>query len=156
MSSPSPDAKSVLNLINAKIKQLYSVIRRDRWNSLCEGLDSRTPNTKLCNLVKNIDRMQPQVEKTNTFSHPGRSLCSDNEAANMLGRHYQKETGRLSFNSEDKGITKSARAFIHKSHCNPSGFNSVFNKDFAMMDLEIAFQELNFNKSPGMDGIHGQ
>ncbi|GFQ91692.1 RNA-directed DNA polymerase from mobile element jockey [Trichonephila clavata] len=40
MSSPSPDAKSSLNLINAKIKQLYSVIRRDRWNSLCEGLDS--------------------------------------------------------------------------------------------------------------------
>ncbi|GFR03717.1 hypothetical protein TNCT_299381 [Trichonephila clavata] len=30
MSSPSPDA--ALNLINANIKQLYSVIRRERWN----------------------------------------------------------------------------------------------------------------------------
>ncbi|GFQ83843.1 RNA-directed DNA polymerase from mobile element jockey [Trichonephila clavata] len=120
MSSPFPDTKSALKLINAKIKQLYSVIRRDRWNSLCEGLDSHTPNTKLWNLVKNIDRMQPQVEKTNTFRHPGGSLCSDNEAANMLGRHYQKES-RLSFNSEDKGIAKSARDFIHKSRCNPNG-----------------------------------
>ncbi|GFQ75749.1 hypothetical protein TNCT_524061 [Trichonephila clavata] len=83
-----------LNLINAKIKQLYSVIRRDRWNSLCERLDSRTPNTKLWNLVKNIDGMQPQVEKTNTFSHPGGSLCSDNEAENFWGRHYQKERTR--------------------------------------------------------------
>ncbi|GFQ90563.1 hypothetical protein TNCT_501921 [Trichonephila clavata] len=25
-----------------------------------------------------------------------------------------------------------------------------------MIDLEISFQELDFNKSPGMDGTHGQ
>ncbi|PRD31345.1 UNVERIFIED_CONTAM: hypothetical protein NCL1_23778 [Trichonephila clavipes] len=66
-------------------------------------------------------------------------LCSDNEAANLL----------------DKLIAKSARDFIHKNHFCPSGHNTVFNKDFTMMDLEIAFQEMDFDKSPGMDGIYG-
>ncbi|GFQ79860.1 hypothetical protein TNCT_566901 [Trichonephila clavata] len=64
MSSSSPDAKSVLNMINAKIKRLYLVIRRESLNSLCESLGSRTPNTKLWKLVKNIHRVWPQVEKT--------------------------------------------------------------------------------------------
>ncbi|GFY21656.1 uncharacterized protein TNCV_1168011 [Trichonephila clavipes] len=82
-------------------------------------------------------------------------LCSDNEAANLLGRYYQKES-RLFFNSKDKLIAKSARDFIHKNHFCPSGHNTVFNKDFTMMDLEIAFQEMDFDKSPGMDGIYGQ
>ncbi|GFR29244.1 uncharacterized protein TNCT_617461 [Trichonephila clavata] len=155
MSSSSPDAKSVLNMINAKIKRLYLVIRRESLNSLCESLGSRTPNTKLWKLVKNIHRVWPQVEKTNTLSHSGGSLCCDNEAANLLGRHYQKES-RLSFNSKDKLIAKLARDFIHKSHCSPGERNSFFNKDFTMIDLESACQERDFKKFPGMDGIDGQ
>lgn len=75
-------------------------------------------------------------------------------AANVLDRHYQRESG-LSFKFEDKLIAKLARYFIHKIRCT-AGDNTVFNNVFTIGELQNAFSEMDFNKSPGLDGIHGQ
>ena len=64
----------------------------------------------------------------------------------MLGRHYQKES-RISFNSEDKIIAKSPRAFIQRCRCKNSD-NTGFNRNFTTGELEIAFCDMDFNKSP--------
>ena len=72
----------------------------------------------------------------------------------MLGRHYQKES-RLSINSEDKIIAKSARAFIQRCRCKNSD-DTVFNRDFSIEELDIAFSDMDFNKSLGLIGIYGQ
>ncbi|GFW82818.1 uncharacterized protein TNCV_3493881 [Trichonephila clavipes] len=85
-----------LNKINAKIKRLYAQIKRDKWNDLCSGLDSRTSNGKLWKLPKNISNERPQAEQCNTIlSEEGNLAVNDEQAADLLGLHYQKISRQL-------------------------------------------------------------
>ncbi|GFW44522.1 uncharacterized protein TNCV_4389811 [Trichonephila clavipes] len=102
-----------LNKINAKIKRLYAQIKRDKWNDLCSGLDSRTSNGKLWKLLKNISNEQPQAEKCNTIlSEDGNLAVNDEQAADLLGLHYQK-ISRLNFSIEDRNIKIRASRIVH-------------------------------------------
>ncbi|GFS75773.1 uncharacterized protein TNCV_3424871 [Trichonephila clavipes] len=102
-----------LNKINAKIKILYVQIKRDRWNDLCSGLDSRTSNGKLCKLLKNISNEQSQVEQCNTIlSEDGNLAVNNEQAADLLGLHYQK-ISRQNFSVEDRNIKITASRIVH-------------------------------------------
>ncbi|CAL1266850.1 unnamed protein product [Larinioides sclopetarius] len=99
--------------INAEIKRAYAQINRNRWNELCSHLDHRAPNGKLWNLVKNIGKGQPQVEKCNTVQDvDGRIPNSNSEAANILGVHYQK-ISTLGFSGDDSSVKRRASNIVH-------------------------------------------
>ena len=83
------------------------------------------------------DRKQTLDERSNTFKYPDGTLCSDREAAFILGRHYEKEN-RLTFNSEDKIITKSVRAFIQRYRWKTSNI-TAFNRAFTIEELAMLF-----------------
>ncbi|CAL1300065.1 unnamed protein product [Larinioides sclopetarius] len=105
-----------MNKINAKIKRLYAQDKQDKWNELCSGLDSRTSNGKLWKLVRNIGREQPQVEQCNTIqSEDGKMAENDEQAANLLGLHYQ-DISKLNFTVEDR-IVKRSKNFEICTNC---------------------------------------
>ncbi|GFV65980.1 uncharacterized protein TNCV_1303711 [Trichonephila clavipes] len=93
-----------LNKINAKIKRLYTQIKRDKWTDLCSDLDSRKSIGKLWKLLKNISNEQPQAEQCDTIlSEDGNLALADEQAAGLLGLHLQK-ISRRDFSVEDRNI----------------------------------------------------
>ncbi|UYV71858.1 hypothetical protein LAZ67_9000762 [Cordylochernes scorpioides] len=67
-----------------------NIYNMEKWKQTCENLNPRNPNSKLWNLAKQIDRVQPQTEKTNMIKNTdGTPATNDKIAANLLGNSYQ-------------------------------------------------------------------
>lgn len=146
--------RSELNKVNAEIKRKYTLLKRQKWNELCTALDSRTPDSKLWKLVKNIEKSQPQTESCNTILAPDGSIPrSRKEAADILGQHYSN-ISKLPFTALDKPIARRARNLAHQ-HRNKRAKNPLFSNLFSPQELELAIGNLNLSKSPGPDGIYG-
>ncbi|GFV30591.1 uncharacterized protein TNCV_4222421 [Trichonephila clavipes] len=145
-----------LNKINAKIKRLYAQIKRDKWNDLCSGLDSRTSNGKLWRLLKNISNEQPQTEQCNAIlSEDGNLAVNYEQAADLLGLYHQK-ISRMNFSVEDRNIKIRASRIIHGCRSDTHRGTSIFSRDFRVNELESAIGDSCVNKSPGPEGIYGQ
>ncbi|GFX03226.1 hypothetical protein TNCV_1701101 [Trichonephila clavipes] len=92
---------------------LKEMILRAEKKYIPRGLDSRTSNGKLWKLLKNISNEQPQAEKCNTIlSEDGNLAVNDEQAADLLGLHYQK-ISRLNFSIEDRNIKIRASRIVH-------------------------------------------
>ncbi|UYV81097.1 hypothetical protein LAZ67_19002787 [Cordylochernes scorpioides] len=76
---------------------------REKWKQTCENLIPRNPNTKLWNLAKQIDRVQPQTENTNMIKNTdGTPATNDKISANLLA--YALENTDLNKTSGADGI----------------------------------------------------
>ncbi|GFX79679.1 hypothetical protein TNCV_2745981 [Trichonephila clavipes] len=152
----SNHVRTELNKINATVKRLHAQIKRDKWNDLCSGLDSRTSNRKLWKLLKDISNEQLQAEQCNTIlSEDGNLAVNDEQAADLLGLHYQK-ISRLNFSVEDRNIKIRASRIVHGCRSDTHRGTSIFSRDFRVNELEAAIGDSCLNKSPGPDGIHSQ
>ncbi|GFY22621.1 hypothetical protein TNCV_2178821 [Trichonephila clavipes] len=119
-------------------------------------LDSRPSNGKLWKLLKNISNEQPQAEQCNTIlSEDGNLAVNDEQAAYLIGLHYQK-ISRLNFSVEDRNIKFRASRFVHGCHSDTHRGTSIFNRNLRVNELEAAIGDSCLNKYPGPDGIHGQ
>ncbi|GBM03393.1 putative RNA-directed DNA polymerase from transposon BS, partial [Araneus ventricosus] len=78
----------------------------------------------------------------------------DQEAAEELGKFYSNES-RLTFGREDKKVGILARNLV-KTCRQVSTSNQVFSDYFTTSELMYAIQQMDNNKSPGPDGIHGK
>ncbi|GBO09150.1 hypothetical protein AVEN_235114-1, partial [Araneus ventricosus] len=126
-----------------------------RWEQLCSSLDYETPNSRLWKLAKALDRAQPQEENSNSITKSNGSLTiDDQEAAEELGKFYSNES-RLTFGREDKKVGIMARNLV-KTCRQVSTSNQVFSDYFTTSELMYAIQQMDNNKSPGPDGIHGK
>ena len=78
-----------------------------KWNEFCISFDPCSFDGKLWKLVKNISKEQPQSEYCNTIRDTdGRFAQNDEQAANILGQHYQ-DMSKLKFSGDDKHVKKS-------------------------------------------------
>ncbi|GBO14335.1 RNA-directed DNA polymerase from mobile element jockey [Araneus ventricosus] len=133
----------------------YIDIKRRRWEQLCSNLDYKTPNSRLWKLAKALDRAQPQEENSNSITKSNGSLTiDDQEAAEELGKFYSNES-RVTFGREDKKVGILDRNLV-KTCCHVSTSNQVFSDYFTTSELMYAIQQMDNNKSPGPDGIHGK
>ncbi|PRD32400.1 UNVERIFIED_CONTAM: hypothetical protein NCL1_20601 [Trichonephila clavipes] len=138
-----------LNKINAKIKRLYVQIKRNEWNDLCSGLDSRTSNGKLWKLLKNISNEKLQAEQCNTILSEDKNLAvNEEQAANLLGLHYQK-ISRLNFSVKNRNIKIRASRIVHGCRSDTHRGTYIFNRDFRVNELEAAIGDFFLNKAPG-------
>ncbi|GIY52376.1 hypothetical protein CDAR_269041, partial [Caerostris darwini] len=148
------DAKIELNKINAEIKREYCSIKQSNWQDLCKSLDYKTPNTRLWRLAKKLDKIQPQVENTNSIiGINGTPTVNDKEAADALGNYYSEES-KLALGRENKKTGRATRKLIRS--CRVPASNELFNNPITSSELLYAIQQLDFKKSPGPDVIHGQ
>ncbi|GFY04208.1 putative RNA-directed DNA polymerase from transposon BS [Trichonephila clavipes] len=114
----------------------------------------RTANGKLWKLLKNINKEQPQAEQYNTtLSKDGKLVENDEQAADLLGLHYQKII-KLNFTVEDRNIKIRASRIIHGCRSDIQRGTSIFNRDFRVNELEAAIDDTSLNKSPGPGSIH--
>ncbi|GIY32358.1 putative RNA-directed DNA polymerase from transposon BS [Caerostris darwini] len=148
------DARIELNKINAEIKREYCSINQGNWQDLCKSLDYKTPNTRLWRLAKKLDKIQPQVENTNSIiGINGVPTVNDKEAADALGNCYSEES-KLALGRENKKTGRTTRKLIRS--CRVIASNELFNDPITSSELLYAIQQLDFKKSPRPDGIHGQ
>ncbi|GIY81289.1 hypothetical protein CDAR_222821 [Caerostris darwini] len=148
------DARIELNKINAEIKREYCSIKQSNSQDLCKSLDYKTPNTRLWRLAKKLDKIQPQVENTNSIiGINGTSTVNDKETADALGNYYSEES-KLALGRENKKTGRATRKLIRS--CRVPASNELFNIPITSSELLYAIQQLDFMKSPGPDGIHGQ
>ncbi|GIY47780.1 putative RNA-directed DNA polymerase from transposon BS [Caerostris darwini] len=148
------DARIELNIINAEIKREYCSIKQSNWQDLCKSLDFKTPNTRLWQLAKKLDKIQPQVENTNSIiGITGTPTVNDKEAADSLGNYYSEES-KLALGRENKKAGKATRKLIRS--CRVPASNELFNEPITSSELTLCHLKLDFKKSPGSDGIHGQ
>ncbi|GFY63155.1 putative RNA-directed DNA polymerase from transposon BS [Trichonephila inaurata madagascariensis] len=93
-------------------------------------------------------------EETNaTISDNGHISVDARKVAEALSQHYANES-RLAFNSSDKHLATVTRDQI-KSFRDPQVDNPLFNVNFTFPELTYALQNLDTNKSPGLDSIPG-
>ncbi|GIY32229.1 putative RNA-directed DNA polymerase from transposon BS [Caerostris darwini] len=148
------DARIELNKINAEIKREYCSIKQSNWQDLCKSLDYKTPNIRLWRLAKKLEKIQPQVENTNSITGTnGTSTVNDKETADALGNYYSEES-KLALGRENKKTGRATRKLIRS--CRVPASNELFNIPITSSELLYAIQQLDFKKSPGPDGIHGQ
>ncbi|UYV72731.1 SETMAR [Cordylochernes scorpioides] len=121
---------------------------KGKWKQTCENLNPRNPNTKLWNLAKQIDRVQPQTENTNMIKNTdGTPATNDKIAANLLGNSYQ-------ISSKIKVEKRPERLFMTVK-MSPA-LIIFFMKKINMKELAYALENTDLNKTPGPDGIHGR
>ncbi|GIY01462.1 potassium channel subfamily K member 16 [Caerostris darwini] len=145
------DARIELNKINAEIKREYCSIKQSNWQDLCKSLDYKTPNTRLWRLAKKLDKIQPQVENTNSIiGINGTSTVNDKETADALGNYYSEES-KLALGRENKKTGRATRKLIRS--CRVPASNELFNIPITSSELLYAIQQLDFKKSPGPDGV---
>ncbi|GIY61399.1 putative RNA-directed DNA polymerase from transposon BS [Caerostris darwini] len=143
------DARIELNKINAEIKREYCSIKQSNWQDLCKSLDYKTPNTRLWRLAKKLDKIQPQVENTNSIiGINGTSTVNDKETADALGNYYSEES-KLALGRENKKTGRATRKLIRS--CRVPASNELFNIPITSSELLYAIQQLDFKKSPGPD-----
>ncbi|GFX15413.1 putative RNA-directed DNA polymerase from transposon BS [Trichonephila clavipes] len=127
-----------LNRVNAQLKKKYAQIKRDRWDENCSSLDSKSSNSKLWQLVKGIGKEQPQFEKCNTIqSTDGLLAQNDDQAANILGEHYQLTTS-LDFTGNDKYASN----VDHICRSNPHVDLAIFSRAFSAQEFDAAILEI--------------
>ncbi|GFX34255.1 hypothetical protein TNCV_3226051 [Trichonephila clavipes] len=85
----------------------------------------------------------------------GNLAVNDEQAADLLGLHYQK-IRRLNFSVGERNIKIRASRIVHGCRSDIYRGTSIFSRDFRMNELEAAIGDSCLNKSPGPDGIHGQ
>ncbi|GFY23738.1 hypothetical protein TNCV_1630201 [Trichonephila clavipes] len=90
-----------------------------------------------------------------TLSLKGKKTVNDEQAADLLGLHYQK-ISRLNFLVEDRNIKIRASRIVHGCCSDTHRGTSIFSRDFRVNELEAAIGDFYLNKSSGPDGIHGQ
>ncbi|GIY30683.1 probable RNA-directed DNA polymerase from transposon BS [Caerostris darwini] len=140
--------------INAEIKREYCSIKQSNWQDLCKSLDYKTPYTRLWRLAKKLDTIQPQVENTNSIIGINVTpTANEKEAADALGNYYAEES-KLALGRENKKSGRAARKLIRS--CRVPASNELFNDPITSSELLYDIQQLDFKKSPGPDGIHGQ
>ncbi|KAF8794441.1 hypothetical protein HNY73_002422 [Argiope bruennichi] len=94
--------KVKLNKLNAEIKQLYIIQKRESRNKRCGSIDARAPDSKLWCLARSFSKDQPQVESCNIVLDSDSQIPQDNKtAANILGKFY-KSISHFSFARDDK------------------------------------------------------
>ncbi|GIY87474.1 putative RNA-directed DNA polymerase from transposon BS [Caerostris darwini] len=143
------DARIELNKINAEIKREYCSIKQSNWQDLCKSLDYKTPNTRLWRLAKKLDKIQPQVENTNSIiGINGTSTVNDKETADALGNYYSEES-KLALGRENKKTGRATRKLIRS--CRVPASNELFNIPITSSELLYAIQQLDFKKSLGPD-----
>ncbi|GIY14803.1 RNA-directed DNA polymerase from mobile element jockey [Caerostris darwini] len=143
------DARIELNKINAEIKREYCSIKQSNWQDLCKSLDYKTPNTRLWRLAKKLDKIQPQVENTNSIiGINGTPTVHDKEAADALGNYYSEES-KLALGRENKKTVRATRKLIRS--CRVPASNELFNNPITSSELLYAIQQLDFKKSLGPD-----
>ncbi|UYV72354.1 hypothetical protein LAZ67_9002765 [Cordylochernes scorpioides] len=125
-----------------------NIYNMEKWKQTCENLNPRNPNTKLWNLAKQIDTVQPQTENTNMIENTdGTPATNDKIAANLLGNSYQ-------ISSKIKVEKRPERLFMTVKM---SPALIIFSKKkINMKELAYALENTDLNKTPGPDGIHGR
>ncbi|GFW75385.1 hypothetical protein TNCV_4190391 [Trichonephila clavipes] len=119
-------------------------------------LDSRTSNGKLWKLLKNISNEKLQAEQCNTILSEDKNLAvNEEQAANLLGLHYQK-ISRLNFSVKNRNIKIRASRIVHGCRSDTHRGTYIFNRDFRVNELEAAIGDFCLNKAPGPNGIHDQ
>ncbi|GFX39252.1 RNA-directed DNA polymerase from mobile element jockey [Trichonephila clavipes] len=127
-----------LNRVNAQLKKMYAQIKRGRWNELCSSPDSRSSNSKLWKLVKGISEEQLQFEKCNAIQlTEGLLAQNDEQAANILGEHYQL-ISCLNFTGNDKYAKTMESNVVHGCHSNPHVGPAIFSRAFSAQELDAA------------------
>ncbi|GFW01014.1 hypothetical protein TNCV_1762521 [Trichonephila clavipes] len=97
-----------------------------------------------------------QNTQCNTIlSEDGNLAVNDEQAADLLGLHYQK-IRRLNFSVEDRNIKIRNSRIVHGCRRDTHRGNSIFSRDFRGNELEASIGDSCLNKSPGLDSIHGQ
>ncbi|GFT75633.1 hypothetical protein TNCV_1135931 [Trichonephila clavipes] len=66
---------------------MYAQIKRDRWNELGSSLDSRSFNSKLWKLGKDISKEQPRLEKCKTKQSKHFVICTKCSSAQASSGH---------------------------------------------------------------------
>ncbi|GFU55600.1 putative RNA-directed DNA polymerase from transposon BS [Nephila pilipes] len=122
---------------------------------MCSKIDSRSSDSKLWKLVKNIHKEQEQFATCNSVRDAaGQAYPDDKSAANGLATHYQSSS-RFNFSFMNRSILKRARNVIHG--CRSSDFGDpMLAKPFSSQDFLLALALLDLKKSPGPDGLHSQ
>ncbi|GIY90902.1 probable RNA-directed DNA polymerase from transposon BS [Caerostris darwini] len=134
--------------------KLLTMLEESNWQDLCKSLDYKTPNTRLWRLAKKLDKIQPQVENTNSIiGINGTPTVNDKEAADALGNYYSEES-KLALGRANKKTGRATRKLIRS--CRVPASNELFNDPITSSELLYAIQQLDFKKSPGPGGIHGQ
>ncbi|GIY36400.1 hypothetical protein CDAR_235741 [Caerostris darwini] len=137
------DARIELNKINAEIKRVYCSIKQSNWQDLCKSLDYKTPNTRLWRLAKKLDKIQPQVENTNSIiGINGTPTVNNKEAADALGNYYSEES-KLALERENKKTGRATGKLIRSRRVPAS--NELFNDPITSSELlhpAIKFQEI--------------
>ncbi|GFW16663.1 hypothetical protein TNCV_2352851 [Trichonephila clavipes] len=87
--------------------------------------------------------------------HPIWWAVNDEQAADLLGFHYQK-ISRLNFSVQDKNIKIRASRIVHGCRNDTHRGTSIFSRDFRVNELEAAIGDFCLNKSPDPGGIYGQ
>ncbi|GFU05223.1 uncharacterized protein TNCV_575451 [Trichonephila clavipes] len=101
-----------LNRVNAQLKKMCALIKRDRWHELYSSLDSRSSNN-------------------------GLSTQNDEQAANILGEHYQLIIS-LNFTGNDKYAKTMASNIVHGCRSNPHVVPAIFSRAFSAQELDAA------------------
>ncbi|GIX74885.1 uncharacterized protein CDAR_178951 [Caerostris darwini] len=83
----------------------------------------------------------------------GTPTVNEKEAADALGNNYSKER-KLVLGRENKKTGRATRKVIRS--CRVPASNELFKDLITSSELLYAVQQLDFKKSPGPDGIHGQ
>ncbi|GBO04717.1 hypothetical protein AVEN_212113-1 [Araneus ventricosus] len=118
--------RTELNRINAEIKRVYAYHRRKRWIEICQGIDVRTPDTKLWKLPKAFNKEQPQIEKTNcVFTVDCYLPFNDRVSADVLRKHDCRES-ELDFTRVVKNIAVKARKLAQRCR-NVKSVNPFFD-----------------------------
>ncbi|GFU36246.1 uncharacterized protein TNCV_558921 [Trichonephila clavipes] len=156
----SPNSLKIIQFNVNGISTSATMIKLDQVLELAltdSNYCSATSNGKLWKLLKNISNEQPQAEQCNAILSEDRNLAvNDEQAADLLGLHYQK-ISRLNFSVEDRNIKIRASRIVHGCRSDTHRGTSTFSRDFRVNELEAAIGDSScLNKSPRPDGILGQ
>ncbi|GFS34586.1 uncharacterized protein NPIL_28821 [Nephila pilipes] len=105
--------RTELSKINAELKLAYAHLKKERRKEMCSKIDSRSSDSKLWKVVKNINKEQEQFATCNSVRDAaGQAYPHDKSAVNGLSTHYQSSS-RFNFSSMNRSILKRARNVIH-------------------------------------------
>ncbi|GIY29292.1 RNA-directed DNA polymerase from mobile element jockey, partial [Caerostris darwini] len=122
----------------------YCSIKQSNWQDLYKSLDYKTPNTRLWQLARKLDKIQPQVENTNSIIGINGTPTVNDKAADALGNYYSEES-KLALGRENKKTGRAARKLIRS--CRVPASNELFNDPITSPELLYAIQQLDFKKS---------
>ncbi|GIY85184.1 RNA-directed DNA polymerase from mobile element jockey [Caerostris extrusa] len=139
----------------------YNIVRQDRSSNGGGGLMSLIRDVNFQGIDRITSRGKPKTRQNTTTGENTNSIIgingtpavNDKEAADALGNNYSEER-KLALGRENKKTGRATRKLIRS--CRVPASNELFNDPITSSELLYAIQQLNFKKSAGPDGIHGE